>query len=878
MEPASHNATTVRAGKPLPDGAPADPILDSYWHHASLEVLDALQGTPGGLASSEAAARLERVGPNQIGKRRRTSALRLLLRQFASPIILILVLATALAFLLGDRVDAAIILAIILLSGLLSFWREKSADNAVQALLALVQVEAEVRRDGQVVSLPLEDVVPGDVVLLAAGDLVPGDSLLLQSNQLSLDEAALTGEAYPVEKRPAVLDEATSLAKRTNSVFSGTHVVSGSAEAVVVRTGAATQLGHISQGLEQRPPQTGFERGLTQFGVMLVRVTAVLLVAIFLVNLALSRPLVDSLLFSLSLAIGITPQLLPAIVNISLSEGARRMANAKVIVKQLDAIEDFGGMDILCTDKTGTVTEGSVRLSRAIDVKGGDSELVLRDARLNARLQKGFENPLDAAILAGPSLEVGSVRCLDEVPYDFTRKRLSVLVADEAGSVLITKGAVPNMLAVCDTAELPDGKTTAIASVRDGVDRLVADLSSQGYRVVAVARRGLGSSTKASADDEAGMTLLGFLTFLDPPKPDIQQTLGALEKLGVSLRLITGDSRPAAAHIAEAIGLDGRHVVTGDELEHADDEGLRRLVEEARVFAEVAPAHKERIVSAFRAEGHIVGFLGDGINDAPALHAANVGISVNTGVDVAKESASIVMLDRGLAPLVEGVRLGRETFANTEKYAFTTISANFGNVLSMAAASVILPFLPMLARQILLTNFLTDIPSTTLAEDNVDPERTESPQRWDLGFVRDFMIVFGLVSSAFDVITFAVLRIGFGAGATLFHTGWFVESVITELTVLMVLRTQRPFYRSRPGRPLLASTVALAALTLLLPYTAGLARVLGLAPLPGSMVLALLTITALYVVTAELVKPIFYRHRRRAGSPEASLKHAPQLD
>ena len=832
--------------------------LERYWGRSTDEVVTALGSSPDGLGSKEAASRLGRCGPNQIGTGGRTSTLGLLLRQFKSPIILILIFAAVLSFFLGDAVDGAIILAIILLSGLLGFWREHSATNAVQALLDRVRIESEVRRDGHVASLRREEIVPGDLVLLSAGDIVPGDGLILRSNELLVDESTLTGEAYPAEKHTGVLEEGTPLARRSNCVFSGTHVVSGSGEVLVVHTGSATELGRISKGLERKPAQTGFERGLSHFGMMLIWVTAVLLVAIFAINIALSRPFVESLLFSLSLAIGITPQLLPAIVSISLSKGAQRMAGAKVVVKRLDAIEDFGSMDVLCTDKTGTLTEGSVRLAHAVDVKGGESKRVLEDARLNARLQTGFRNPIDLTLLADAPDKDEAVALLDEVPYDFTRKRLSILVPQGGRSVLITKGAVPSVLGVCDQVSDPDGSVTPLREVRERVDKLVAELSGQGYRLLAVARRELGEAAEVTVDAEAHMTLEGFLTFLDPPKADVEQTVAALRDLGVSLRVITGDSRLAAAHLAGVVGLDGRHIVTGEDLDRVADEGLSALVEQATVFAEVAPEHKERIVRALRAAGHVVGFLGDGINDAPALHAADVGISVDTAVDVAKESAAIVMLEQGLQPVVDGVRLGRETFANTEKYVFTTISANFGNVLSMAFASAVLPYLPMLPRQILLTNFLTDIPSATLADDHVDPERTERPRAWDIKFVRSFMIVFGLVSTCFDLVTFAVLRFGFGAGPTLFHSGWFVESVITELVVLLVLRTRRPFFRSRPGRLLVVSSVATGALTLVLPYTGGLAHVLGLAPLSAKLLLALLAIVALYVLAAEITKRLYY--------------------
>jgi Mg2+-importing ATPase len=848
-------------------------ITGAYWHSPAATVLGALRSRPEGLGSADAADRLERFGPNTLRRRRRAGALSLLARQFANPIIVILAFASVLALFLGDLVDAAIILAIVLLSGLLGFWRERGAAGAVEALLALVRAEAEVRRDGRVVSVPLEGIVPGDVVLLNAGDLVPGDGFILEARDLLVDEATLTGEAYPVEKEPGILAEETPLARRTNSLFAGTHVVSGTAEALVMRTGSATELGRISKRLQEKPVRTGFEQGLTRFGYMLIRATAVLLVLIFAVNLGLSRPFVDSLLFSLALAVGLTPQLLPAIVSISLSEGARRMARERVIVKRLDAIEDFGSMDVLCTDKTGTITEGAVRLAGASGLDGAESERVLRYARLNARLQSGFQNPIDAALLAGAPAEPESVRPLDEIPYDFRRKRLSVLVRDDGTSLLVTKGAVAGVLAVCSASELPDGSVVELAQARERIEMRMEELSAEGYRVLGVARRDLGAATEVDLADEMEMTFLGFLAFLDPPKPGIDETLRELSGLGISLRLITGDSRLAAAHVAQAVGLGGRRVVIGSELDGLGDDELAKLAVEARVFAEVEPQHKERIIAALHSAGHVVGFLGDGINDAPALHAADVGISVNTAVDVAKESAAIVMLDRGLEPVVDGVRLGRQTFQNTRKYAFTTISANFGNMLSMAAAAVVLPFLPLLPRQILLTNFLTDIPSTTIAADNVDPEAAERPQGWDIRFVRDFMIVFGLLSSVFDFLTFATLRLVFDAGAELFRSGWFVESVITELTVLLVLRTRRPFYRSRPGRGLLWSSLAIGAVTLWLPFSP-LADVLGLTSLSATLLLTLAAITALYVLSAEVTKRIFYRWKRRplAGATPAEAR------
>ncbi|HEX8930802.1 MAG TPA: HAD-IC family P-type ATPase, partial [Actinomycetota bacterium] len=553
------------------------------------------------------------------------------------------------------------------------------------------------------------------------------------------------------------------------------------------------------------------------FGVLLVRAMAVLVTAIFAVNLVPHRPVVDSLLFSLALAVGLTPQLLPAIVSISLATGARRMAAEQVIVKRLDAIEDFGAMTVLCTDKTGTITAGAVQLDRAIDLAGRASAEVLRLARLNAGLQRGFPNPLDQAILAGAAPVDPGAR-LGEIPYDFQRKRLSVLVGGPGGPLLVTKGAFDKVLEVCATADV-DGRSVPLAQVREELERRFAELSGDGYRVLALASRPLATTHLAGAADETGMTLRGLLAFLDPPKPGAAAAIRRLAGRDVSVRLVTGDNRLAARKLAAAVGLDADRLLTGADIDRLDQHELAGRAAGTVVFAEVEPLHKERIVGALRQAGQVVGFLGDGINDAAALHAADVGISVDTAVDVAKQSAAIVLLDKSLQVVADGVRLGRQTFANTLKYIRVTTSANFGNVVSMAVAAGFLPFLPLLPRQILLLNFLSDIPGMAIAGDSVDPEQLEQPRSWDLRSVRTFMLVFGLLSSAFDILTFLTLRLGFGAGATLFRSGWFVESTVTELAVMLVLRTNRPFWRSRPGRAPVWSSIAIAAITIALPFT-----------------------------------------------------------
>jgi Mg2+-importing ATPase len=821
------------------------------WSASEADLLDQLGTTIDGLDDDEAARRVARTGPNSIEGPRGHRGLKLLVAQFTSPIILILAAATVLSMLLGDAIDGLIILAIIGASGGLGFWQEHNAGRAVDALLAQVRVDVEVRRSGRDLSVPLDTIVPGDVVVLTGGDIVPGDGRLLSSRDLLVDEATLTGESFPVEKAVGVVEAAAGLTERSNTVFMGTHVVSGTADVVIGRTGRGTEYGVLSEQLGDGGVTTGFERGVTQFGFLLVRVVVVLVVAIFVINVILHRPVIDSFLFSLALAVGLTPQLLPAIVSISLATGARQMAQEKVIVRRLDAIEDFGAMTVLCTDKTGTLTAGAVRLDCALDITGATDDEVLHLAALNAGLQRDYSNPIDDAILAvtGPPTGV----CVDENPYDFTRKRLSVLVDDGGGEpVLITKGALAGTVSVCDTARGPDGDV-ALAEVRDVLDRQFASLSAEGYRVLALATKPLPGATSATVADESGMTLRGLLAFHDPPKDGVADEIARLGDQGVSVVLVTGDNHLAAAHVASAVGLDISQILTGSAIDALDEDALTARCATAAVFAEVEPLHKQRVVAALQRGGQTVGFLGDGINDTVAIHAADVGISVDTAVDAAKQTAAIVLLDKSLDVVSDGIALGRRTFANTLKYIRVTTSANFGNMVSMAVAAAFLPFLPLLPRQILLLNFVSDIPGMTIADDTVDPEQLVVPRSWHLRSIRNFMITYGLVSSVFDITTFAVLRIGFDAGATLFRSAWFIESTLTELTVMLVLRTNRLFYRSRPGPGLLWSSVAVAAVTVALPYSP-LADPLGLTAVPAAILATVAGLICLYVVANELTK------------------------
>jgi Mg2+-importing ATPase len=829
-----------------------------FWSISAPEIVQQLHTGTDGLTADEAKQRLTRYGSNLLKPPKRSDLFALLLAQFKSPITLILLCATGLSFGLRDPVDAFIILTIVVVSGVLGFWQERSATNAVEKLLAIVQIKATVLRNGGPTDIPVEEIVPGDIVVLNAGDIVPGDCVVRESKDLFVDEATLTGETYPVEKSVGVLAAATPLGQRTNALWMGTHVVSGSAQAVVVHTGTQTEFGKVSERLKLRPQETEFERGIRQFGYFLMEVTLVLVIAIFAINVYLARPVLDSFLFSLALAVGLTPQLLPAIISINLAHGAKRMAQGKVIVKRLASIENFGSMNVICSDKTGTLTEGVVRLHSALDVEGAPSEKVLLYAYLNAFYETGFSNPIDEAIRTYRQLDLSGYQKQDEIPYDFLRKRLSILVSHGDAHLMVTKGALPNVLAVCSSAEAGGGTQVEIAAMRERIQRHFEEFSTQGFRTLGVAYRNMGTGPVINKTDEAGMTFLGFLVLFDPPKPDIAKTIGSLKDLGVSLKIITGDNRLVAASVSRQMGLSNTRILTGPDLRQMSDGALLTQVVAADVFAEIEPNQKERIILALRKAGNVVGYMGDGINDASALHAADVGISVESAVDVAKEAADIVLLEKDLSVLVQGVREGRTTFANTLKYVFMATSANFGNMFSMAGASLFLSFLPLLPKQVLLTNLMTDFPEMTIATDRVDAEMVAYPRRWDIRAIRKFMITFGLVSSVFDYLTFGVLMFVLHATPDQFRTGWFLESVVSASLIVLVIRSRKPFYKSRPSTYLFAATLVVVIVTLIFPFTP-VGRLFGFGRLPISFLLILAIIIAFYLIAAEITKTVFYR-------------------
>ncbi|MGV8057917.1 MAG: magnesium-translocating P-type ATPase [Smithellaceae bacterium] len=829
-----------------------------YWGIPQPDLLAQLNAKMEGLSSAEAKERLIKYGANLLKPPKRSDALTLLITQFKSPIILTLLFAAGLSAFLHDPTDAIIIIAIVLISGLLGFWQERGAVNALEKMLAIVKIKTTVRRDLGELDIALEDVVPGDIIILNAGDAIPADSLILESTDLFVDEATLTGESFPVEKNVGLLPAETPLAKRTNSLFMGTHVISGTATALVIYTGKQAEFGKISEKLKLRPQETEFEHGIRQFGYLLLEVTLLLVIAVFAINVFFHRPVLESFLFSLALAVGLTPQLLPAIISINLAHGAKKMAQQKVIVKRLASIENFGSMDVLCSDKTGTLTEGTVRLHSAINISGNPSDRVFLHAYLNSFYEKGFFNPIDEAIRSYKQQNVSGYEKVDEVPYDFLRKRLSILIKKDSQHLMVMKGALSNVLAVCPFAENNAGDKINMATVEQMIQQKFEEFSNQGFRVLGVAMRNMGAESVINKDSEQDMTFLGFLLFFDPPKKGVLETIEHLKQLGVSLKVITGDNRLVAAKISQDVGMVYARILTGPELHKISDAALLQKVTQTDIFAEIEPNQKERIILALRKAGHVVGYIGDGINDVSALHASDVSISVDTAVDVAKEAADIVLLEKNLEVLVQGVHQGRTTLANTMKYVFMATSANFGNMFSMAGASLFLSFLPLLPKQILLTNLMTDFPEMTIATDRTDAEMINYPRRWNISFIKKFMLTFGLISSVFDYLTFGVLLFILHASPDQFRTGWFMESVISASIIVLVIRSRRPFFKSRPGKYLLIATMAIVLAALIFPFTP-LAKIFGFVLLPKSFLIILGIIIVLYILTAELAKRIFYK-------------------
>jgi Mg2+-importing ATPase len=821
-----------------------------------------------GLTSEEARRRLAEVGPNDPTGARRTAGAAQFLALFANPLVLILLITSLVAALLGQYFDAALMVTIVLVGIAVNFLQTYRSQRAVERLREMVAATATVLRDGVWVEVPRRELVPGDLLRLAAGDLVPADARLLSARDLHVQQAALTGESLPVEKEAADLAEAPAdPTGARNLVFLGTSVVSGTATAVVLKTGRATAFGDIAARLAARPPETEFDRGTRRFGFLILQTVLFLVLFVFAVSIAQRRDPLQSLLFAIALAVGLTPEFLPMITAVTLARGAVHMARQKVIVKHLAALQNFGSMNVLCSDKTGTLTSGAMVLRQHLGPLGEPAERVLLLAYLNSFHETGIKSPLDAAILAHDHPDIGAYRKLDEIPFDFERRRLSVVVASDRERLLITKGAPEGVLPLCTACEV-DGEQRPLDN--EGRARCAATsqgLAAQGYRVLAVAYRPVPEQPAYSVAEERGLVLAGFVTFFDPPLEDTAAALRDLRRDGVRVKILTGDNELVARHVCAEVGLDGSRVVLGQELERMSDAALAHVAERATIFARVSPAQKNRILLALKHRGHVVGFLGDGINDAPSLHAADVGISVATGVDVAKDAAEIILLERSLRVLHSGILEGRKAFGNVMKYLLMGTSSNFGNMLSMAAAALFLPFLPMLPTQVLLNNLLYDLAQLPIPTDNVDAGFIRKPRRWDIALIRNFMLVLGPISSAFDFLTFFVLRAVFGASEELFHTGWFVESLATQTLVLLVIRTAGNPLRSRPSLPLLASVIAVVLVGVLLPFSP-LAGLLGFTSLPAAYLLFLVGVAGTYLALVEGVK------RRLLSRSAASLRSA----
>jgi len=816
-----------------------------------------------GLTPAEAASRLARFGPNDPLPPRRSPLAGQLMPSLTNPLVAILLLASGVAFLAGERLNAWLIVLMIALSVGLNFWQTYRSRRAADRLQARVAPRARVRRAGKEEIVPRGEVVPGDLVLLAAGDLVPADAVLLEARDLHVLEAPLTGESAPAEKSPSASDPAEAEKPfGPGRVYLGTSVVSGTGLARVTSTGRATAFGEIASHLSSKAPETEFDRGTRQFGLLIMRTVFFLVLFILLVHLALGRPALDSLLFALAVAVGLTPEFLPAITSVTLAQGAIRMGREKVIVKHLAAIQNFGSIDILCSDKTGTLTTGDVAIDRSIDPLGAPSPEPLRLGWLNSSLETGILSPLDDALRAAPAPEeAGEWRKLDEIPFDFERRRLSIVVERAGRRLLITKGAPESVLSCCASYEVRGRREPLDEAARKRCEAIFRERSAEGDRVLAVAFREPEEQSAYGSRDEKDLVLAGYLTFIDPLRADAAACVAAFKRDGVKVKILTGDNELVARHVCAAVGLAEGKILLGTDIDRMLDGALAHAAERTSLFARVTPAQKSRILLALKRRGHVVGFLGDGINDAPSLHAADVGISVATAVDVARDAAEIILLEKDLAVLHSGILEGRKAFGNVMKYLRMGTSSNFGNMLSMAAASAFLPFLPMLPTQILLNNFLYDLAQVTIPTDNVDPADVRKPHRWDIAGIRDFMIFLGPVSSVFDFATFGALRTFWHAGPALFQTGWFVESLATQTLVLFVIRTSGNPFRSRPSAPLAATTIGVVAAGIALPFLP-LAGRLGFVPLPLPFWLFLAAMTGAYLTAAELVKRRLFRKHR----------------
>ncbi len=781
---------------------------------------------------------------------------KLLIRQFTNPLVLLLSIAVVLSAVLGQSSDSFIILFILLTTALLGFWQEAKAGRAMENLRKMIETKHTVLRDGSQLQLFTRQIVAGDIILLDAGDIIPADCRIIQSNELHVNESSLTGESFPVEKFTGQVADELSLNKRQNCLWQGTNVISGTASALVVQTGNETVFGKMAHSFIQTS-ETAFEKGIKRFGFFLLRITVILATVILVANLYFKKPFFDSVLFSLALAVGMAPELLPAIMTFAMSAAAKRMLKKKVIVKKLSSIFNFGEINVLCTDKTGTITEGNVTVKNIVDVSGNSNDQIRLYACLNATFQSGFANPIDQSI-ASLNISTGDFEKLNEVPYDFIRKRLSIAVKKGNKKFFITKGAFSQVLGVCKYCETPiEGSEIINDVIRKKLERDFIKYSEQGYRVLGLSYKQI-TTNKITRDDEKEMTFLGFILLEDPLKESTQASIERLKKLSINVKMITGDNRFTAALVAKKIGIEDPVILTGEEIDKLSPEPFVVRAKVTDIFAEVEPRQKERIIKALQKSNLVVAYIGDGINDVAAINAADIGISTSNAVDIAKEAADFVLLEKDLSVLSDGIYEGRKSFVNSMKYILITTGATFGNMFSVAGASLFLPFLPMLPKQILLTNLITDIPFLTIASDHVDDKQLLRPGKWDLKTIRNFMITFGLHSSIFDFVTFYMLYVYFRLPASAFQTGWFLESAITEILILFIIRTKKSFVKSKPGKWLVITGLLALLITIYLPVSP-FASLLGFSVAHIQQLIAISLILIFYVITADLLKVAFFK-------------------
>ncbi|MFH1171679.1 MAG: magnesium-translocating P-type ATPase [bacterium] len=814
-----------------------------------------------GLSSAEARRRLLKYGKNILAKRKKHQPILVFVKKFKSPLLLILMSVSILSFFLGQRTNATIIFAMVTLSAIMDFLNTYRSERTIEKLLNSVQTIVTVKRDRKEQEVPMEVVVPGDLLLLSAGCIIPADGRVLQANDFYANESALTGESFPVEKHGG------------DQVFLGSGVVTGDATVVAEKTGSATSYGNIAASLSELAPETEFERGIKQFSYFTARVTSVLVVIVFLVNTLLGKGLMNSFLFAIAIAVGLTPELLPVIMSISLSRGSQRMAKKSVIVKNLSSIESIGGMEIFCTDKTGTLTRDHITLLRCIDAEGNDSETVARAAFLNTTFHTALKSPLDLAINEARAFDVSHFTKIAEFPFDYTRRRDSIALEQEGRIQLLTKGAPENILAISATYNHDDTSAALTPEKSRMLQQRFEQLSAEGFRVLAIAVKQFSGSAPVTIEGESNMHFLGFLAFLDPPKEGVRVAIDNLETLGVEMKILTGDSDLLTQKICRDIDIPVRGMLIGTEIAKMNNDDLQRRARTTTIFARLTPDQKERIILLLKKDGRTVGYLGDGVNDTPALRSADVGISVNNAVDVAKETADIILMEKSLDVLREGVVEGRKTFHNTMKYILMGLSSNFGNMVSMTAASAFLPFLPMLPAQILLNNFLYDASQLSLTTDAVDDDEIRRPPRWNMGFVKRYMLLFGPLSSVFDFLTFAFLFAILHLADAHFQSGWFIESLATQVFVIYIIRTKKvPFRQSWPSRLLLANTLLVVIAAWMLPQTP-LGKIFSFGALSGTALLGIGMIVLVYLVAAEALKRFFYRHQERTpvatSSPES---------